>query len=83
MGVNMSYVAMYSATIGVHARVQVLIAIVLLLQWSKNLPEIRTRFQFLDLFAGEAGPLKHVHMHVQRILLEGSSSLYEPYNLHS
>ena len=54
MGVNMSYVAMYSATIGVHARAQVLIAIVLLLQWSKNLPEIRTRFQFLDLFAGEA-----------------------------
>ena len=33
---------------------QVLIAIVLLLMWSRNLPEIRPRFDFMDLFAGEA-----------------------------
>ena len=33
---------------------QVLCAIVLLLHWSTHIPEIRPRFEFLDLFAGGA-----------------------------
>ena len=31
---------------------QVFIAIILMLKWSTNLPEIKPRFEFLDLFAG-------------------------------
>lgn len=38
--------------------VQILVAIVLLLMWSKNLPEIKLRFHLLDLFAGGAAATK-------------------------
>lgn len=37
---------------------QILIAIVLLVKWSNNLPPIEKRFQFLDLFAGVGNATK-------------------------
>ena len=48
----------YNFHVGPIPGAQILVAVVLLLKWSSNLPPIQPRFHLLDLFAGGAAASK-------------------------
>ena len=65
--------------IGPILRAQILVAVVLLLKWSSNLPPIKPRFHLLDLFAGGAAASKVWQLAEPIIFGSTSSSFHKHY----